>query len=118
MPDPGRIEALEGSRITLEVATTAPVRTIDVEWPRTSVPVAVPPGGNGKTGSVTLGAEASGPYRIRLLDRRGLTTVDFRVGDVRVLDFADDTFDVVHAHQVLQHVVDPVAALAKAAQGW
>jgi SAM-dependent methyltransferase len=27
------------------------------------------------------------------------------------LDFADGTFDVVHAHQVLQHLTDPVAAL-------
>jgi SAM-dependent methyltransferase len=45
------------------------------------------------------------------ITRRGLTTVDFRVGDVHALDFADDTFDVVHAHQVLQHVADPVAAL-------
>jgi SAM-dependent methyltransferase len=43
--------------------------------------------------------------------RRGLTNVDFRTGDVHALDFADDTFDVVHAHQVLQHVADPVAAL-------
>jgi SAM-dependent methyltransferase len=43
--------------------------------------------------------------------RRGLTNVDFAVGDVHALDFADDTFDVVHAHQVLQHVADPVAAL-------
>ena len=45
------------------------------------------------------------------IGRRGLTTVDFAVGDVHALDFADDTFDVVHAHQVLQHVGDPVAAL-------
>lgn len=43
--------------------------------------------------------------------RRGLVNVDFRVGDVHALDFPDDTFDVVHAHQVLQHVADPVAAL-------
>jgi SAM-dependent methyltransferase len=43
--------------------------------------------------------------------RRGLDTVDFAVGDVHALDFADDSFDVVHAHQVLQHVGDPVAAL-------
>jgi len=43
--------------------------------------------------------------------RRGLTTVDFVVGDAHRLDFADDTFDVVHAHQVLQHLGDPVAAL-------
>ncbi|MEV6306828.1 methyltransferase domain-containing protein [Actinoplanes sp. NPDC051861] len=40
-----------------------------------------------------------------------LANVDFAVGDVHALDFPDDTFDVVHAHQVLQHVADPVAAL-------
>ncbi|HEY5025474.1 MAG TPA: methyltransferase domain-containing protein [Acidimicrobiales bacterium] len=37
--------------------------------------------------------------------------VDFGVGDVHDLDFGDGTFDVVHAHQVLQHLRDPVAAL-------
>lgn len=42
---------------------------------------------------------------------RGLNSVDFHTGDVHALEFADDTFDVVHAHQVLQHVADPVAAL-------
>jgi ubiquinone/menaquinone biosynthesis C-methylase UbiE len=35
----------------------------------------------------------------------------FATGDVYALDFADDTFDVVFAHQVLQHLGDPVAAL-------
>lgn len=35
----------------------------------------------------------------------------FEVGDVYHLDFADGTFDVVYAHQVLQHLSDPVAAL-------
>ena len=44
---------------------------------------------------------------------RGLTNVDFAVGDVQALDFPDHTFDVVHAHQVLQHVADPVAALCE-----
>lgn len=43
--------------------------------------------------------------------RRGLATVDFAVGDVHALDFPDDSFDLVHAHQVLQHVGDPVQAL-------
>jgi SAM-dependent methyltransferase len=42
---------------------------------------------------------------------RGQRTVDFVVSDVHALDFPDATFDVVHAHQVLQHVADPVAAL-------
>lgn len=35
----------------------------------------------------------------------------FETGDVYALDAADDSFDVVHAHQVLQHLPDPVAAL-------
>lgn len=33
------------------------------------------------------------------------------VADVYALDFPDASFDVVHAHQVLQHLTDPVAAL-------
>src|SRR5262249_1021619 len=39
------------------------------------------------------------------------TDVEFRIGDAYALDFPDATFDVVHAHQVLQHLTDPVAAL-------
>lgn len=35
----------------------------------------------------------------------------FEVGDVYALDAPDHGFDVVHAHQVLQHLPDPVAAL-------
>ncbi|UIX29773.1 class I SAM-dependent methyltransferase [Streptomyces sp. GQFP] len=42
---------------------------------------------------------------------RGLGNVEFAVADVHSLDFPDDTFCVVHAHQVLQHVGDPVRAL-------
>jgi ubiquinone/menaquinone biosynthesis C-methylase UbiE len=45
------------------------------------------------------------------LARRGVTNVDLVVGDVHALELADATFDVVHAHQVLQHVADPVRAL-------
>lgn len=37
--------------------------------------------------------------------------LDFAVGDVYALSAADSSFDVVHAHQVLQHLSDPVAAL-------
>src|SRR6185437_3835756 len=39
------------------------------------------------------------------------TNLDFVTGDVYALDYPDDTFDVVHAHQVLQHLGDPVRAL-------
>ncbi len=45
------------------------------------------------------------------VDRRGCARIELVVGDVHALDFPDDTFDVVHAHQVLQHVADPVGAL-------
>ena len=42
--------------------------------------------------------------------------VGFAVGDGYALDAADDSFDVVHAHQVLQHLTDPVAALREMAR--
>jgi SAM-dependent methyltransferase len=42
---------------------------------------------------------------------RGVDNVAYAVGDVHALDIPDDSFDVVHAHQVLQHVADPVRAL-------
>jgi len=42
---------------------------------------------------------------------RGLDNIDFAVADVHALAYPDDTFCVVHAHQVLQHVGDPVGAL-------
>jgi ubiquinone/menaquinone biosynthesis C-methylase UbiE len=37
--------------------------------------------------------------------------LEFVTGDAYALPFADDTFDIVHAHQTLQHVADPVAML-------
>ncbi|WP_435611030.1 methyltransferase domain-containing protein [Streptomyces sp. C10-9-1] len=46
-----------------------------------------------------------------LTAERGLERVEFAVADVHALDFEDGSFDVVHAHQVLQHVGDPVQAL-------
>ena len=42
---------------------------------------------------------------------RGLRNVRIEVGDVHALDAPDGTYDVVHAHQVLQHLADPVGAL-------
>jgi SAM-dependent methyltransferase len=43
----------------------------------------------------------------------GLATLHFEVGDLFALAYDDASFDVVHAHQVLQHLVDPVAALVE-----
>ena len=42
------------------------------------------------------------PARVELID-----------GDIMSLPFDDGTFDVAHAHQVLQHLSDPVGALAE-----
>jgi len=44
---------------------------------------------------------------------RDLPGLAFSPGDVYALEFGDGAFDVVHAHQVLQHLNDPVAALAE-----
>ena len=45
------------------------------------------------------------------LQRQGVSNATVVVGDVHALDLADGSFDVVHAHQVLQHVAGPVGAL-------
>jgi len=43
----------------------------------------------------------------------GVEGLDFEVGNVYDLRFEDATFDVAFAHQVLQHLTDPVAALVE-----
>lgn len=50
------------------------------------------------------------------LERQGITEVSGVVGDVHALPFPDASFDVVHAHQVLQHLTDPVQALREMAR--
>jgi SAM-dependent methyltransferase len=77
-------------------------------------------------GSITLDlAERVAPGRVTAVDtsedalavarraaaERGVGNVDFAVADVHALDLPDGAFDVVHAHQVLQHLGDPVRAL-------
>jgi len=39
------------------------------------------------------------------------SNVQFEVGDTYAMRFDDASFDVVYAHQILQHLTDPVAAL-------
>ncbi|MFM7962797.1 MAG: methyltransferase domain-containing protein [Actinomycetota bacterium] len=73
-------------------------------------------------GQITLGlAERVAPCRVIGIDRdagiveqaRNLVArnVEFQTDDAYELSFDDATFDVVHAHQVLQHLTDPVRAL-------
>jgi ubiquinone/menaquinone biosynthesis C-methylase UbiE len=60
--------------------------------------------------AVEISDEAAGVTRNGLAER-GVTNAEVRVGDVHALDLPDASYDVVHAHQVLQHVADPVGAL-------
>jgi SAM-dependent methyltransferase len=46
-------------------------------------------------------------------DALGPSNLTFEVGSVFDLPMDDDSVDVVHAHQLLQHVGDPVAALVE-----
>lgn len=41
----------------------------------------------------------------------GVENVQFEAGDVYALQYEDGEFDVAYAHQVLQHLTDPVRAL-------
>lgn len=42
---------------------------------------------------------------------RVVQNCDFKIGDVMKLDFEDGEFDVVHCHQCLLHLPDPIKAL-------
>jgi ubiquinone/menaquinone biosynthesis C-methylase UbiE len=46
-------------------------------------------------------------------DELGLANLRFEVGDLFALPYPDESFDVVHLHQVLQHVGEPEAALVE-----
>ncbi|MEV5411612.1 methyltransferase domain-containing protein [Thermopolyspora sp. NPDC052614] len=64
----------------------------------------------GKVTAVEVAADALEAARAEA-DSRGQDNIEFTVADVHALDFPDDVFDVVHAHQVVQHLGDPVQAL-------
>lgn len=74
--------------------------------------------GPGSVTAVEVAHEAAALTRAEL-DRQGIPLapaaggVEVRVADAHRLPFDDDSFDVVHAHQVLQHVADPVGMLAE-----
>lgn len=43
--------------------------------------------------------------------RRGVTNVEFRVGDAQHLPFPDSSFDIVHVHAVLVHLPHPLTVM-------
>jgi ubiquinone/menaquinone biosynthesis C-methylase UbiE len=62
----------------------------------------------GVDGSAEVIAQAAAPPAV--------VPVEWQVADAYALPFDDGTFSVAHAHQVLQHVADPVAALVEMAR--
>jgi ubiquinone/menaquinone biosynthesis C-methylase UbiE len=62
---------------------------------------------NGMVVGVDLPSDVIGAAQ----DQFGTANLRFAVGDVYALEFDDGSFDMVYAHQVLQHLGDPVGAL-------
>jgi len=47
----------------------------------------------------------------KLAAEQGVNNVTLSIGDAYAMGFSDGSFDIVHAHQVLQHLRDPIVAL-------
>lgn len=62
---------------------------------------------------IVVGVDRSAEVIDQATDAHRASDLEFRIADVMALPFGDDSFDVVHAHQVLQHVPDPVGALVE-----
>lgn len=64
-------------------------------------------------GGTVLGIDNSAQVIDRAQSVYGDSGATFATMDLYALDVADDSYDIAHAHQVLQHVSDPVAALCE-----
>lgn len=65
-------------------------------------------------GGRVLGVDTSPDVLAKAADlavAQGVENVELEQADVMALPYSDSSFDVVHAHQVLQHLADPVAAV-------
>ncbi len=74
--DPARIEAFEGSRVTLDITPDRPVRAIEVGWPaEAGKPAAATTAAladGGRKGSFSAIARESGPYDLSMDDEHGI----------------------------------------------
>ncbi len=65
----------------------------------------------GEVIAIDFGEEAIEKARTMASERRGLSNLHFEMGDAHNLAFEPDSFDIVHSHQVLQHLSNPAHAL-------
>lgn len=70
--NPERIEAWEGSRITLGVTANRPVAAVAIDWPQRPKPVSAALGADRTKAEAPLVAEVSGPFTLSLRDEQGL----------------------------------------------
>ena len=79
--DASRIDAFEGSKVTLAINASRVVRSIEVEWPVAAVDAESAQAGrfaagietSGRGGSLAVDAVRSGPYAVWLRDEHGIT---------------------------------------------
>ena len=66
----------------------------------------------GEVLGIDSASEVVAEARVRAAER-GAVNLSFQVADLYTAELPEASFDVVHAHQVLQHVTDPIAALIR-----
>jgi len=125
MPDPaiythGHHASVLRSHTRRTVDNSAAYLVGDLQGPLTVLDVGCGPGSISidmarrlPDGQVTAVDVAPEILRTAAAAAGGLGNITFRQADVAHLPFADRSFDLVHAHQVLQHLGDPVHALAE-----
>ena len=72
--DPARVEAWEGSRVTLKISASRPAQAIEVDWPRVKEPVPASLAADHRSGSASAVAEQSGGFSVRIKDEQGLAS--------------------------------------------
>lgn len=60
---------------------------------------------------VVIGIDIAHDVIVEARTEFGSDRISFEVADMYALNYSDNEFDVVHAHQVLQHLGNPIAAL-------
>jgi ubiquinone/menaquinone biosynthesis C-methylase UbiE len=93
------------------------LRVLDIGWGPDTITLDLAEA-VGTTGEVIGIENVAGPLAEarRNAAARGDARTRFELADVMALPYAAASFDVVHAHQVLQHLTDPVGALREMAR--